>query len=187
MSTPGKSLLRTLEDEAAELSRTCSELQQEVDALRKRGEHQDTECMTAVSRAEAAEEAASQMKHILRMEQASTSALTHANARLEDELKIAKREIQGLVSACDRQRTQLGEALEQNTAMLQEAEELRTTVRTREEAVGYESARGAALEGGVDALASRLRSVEMNNEARVAEWLTERRRMQEGWPPSQSR
>lgn len=58
------------------------------------------------------------------------------------------------------------------------AEELQTAVRARDAAMTYESARGAALESGVDALSSRLRTIEVSGEARVAEWITERRRLQ---------
>ena len=173
-----KSLLRTLEDETTVLSRTVLSLQQEVDTLRKQATRQGAECAAEAARAQASEEAAAHATHLLRLEQASTSKLEAASARLEVELRSAQRDVLALSSENARLQAQVAEAAEHNTVTRQEAEELRIAVRAREEAVGYESARGAALESGVDALATRLRAVESMNEARVADWLTERRRLQ---------
>jgi hypothetical protein len=184
MATPGKSLLRTLEDDRAMLERRTAALQAEIASMSKRFAVQEKQYAAAVARADEAAAAADEAVHSLRLEQANTLTLQRTNKQLAEELRVERMESQARAAGLERVDRKLAESVEQSMQARQGAEELKTAVRARDAAVSFESTRGAALEGGVHALAARLRAVEATNEARVAEWLAERRRLQEALTPS---
>ncbi|KAL1521819.1 hypothetical protein AB1Y20_021470 [Prymnesium parvum] len=174
-----KSLLRELEDENAELSRANLALQQELGLVRKTVAQQEKALVASAALASREQEAAAAAREASRAAASRAAALEQEARELRGELRVARRESDGRARECARLDAAVQQAREECASAREAAEALRAALQMREAAVQYEAARGAALEGGVDALAVRLRAAERSGEARVADWLAERRRLQE--------
>lgn len=174
-----KSLLRQLEDENAELSRSNASLRQEINALKKILAQHEKAIVALSAEISVKKEAELQLRHELQLQQASKLALERSNGELKNELRIVTRESADRARECERLAAAAAKTTEENAVARVAAEELQTAVKARDVAMHYEAARGAALESGVDALSIRLRAAEVASEARVGEWLAERRRLVE--------
>lgn len=179
MSAEGKSLLRQLEDENSLLSRERGPLLDEIRTLRSTVALQEKKLLQLSAAIPPKEEAAACANHQLLLARASLEGMQRTNAALQEELRVVRREGEVRAKECARLSSRAVKAEEEASAARVAAEELQTALNAREAAVNFEAARGCALESGVDALLERLRAKEAATEARVGEWLQERRRIRD--------